>query len=100
MSGETCLTLPFRRCFDIVKSRRIVRIESEKSGKSYSKLVHNCIEMKYNLDVIKCCVVLCCVVLCCVVLCCVVLCCVVLCYVMLCYVRTSSLADIQTLDLL
>ena len=35
----------------------------------------NCIEMKYNLDAIKC-------------------------YVMLCYVRTSSLADIQALDLL
>ena len=41
MSGETCLTLPFRRCFAIVKSRRIVRIESEKSGKCHSKLVHS-----------------------------------------------------------
>ena len=41
MSGETCLTLPCRRCFAIVKSRRIVRIESEKSGKCYSKLVHS-----------------------------------------------------------
>ena len=42
---------------------------------------HNCIEMKYNyLDVIKYYVMLC--------------------YVTLCYVRTSSLADIQALDLL
>ena len=32
MSGETCLTLPFCRRFAIVKSRRFVRIESEKSG--------------------------------------------------------------------
>ena len=41
MSGETCLTLPFRRCFALVKSRRIVRIESEKSGKCHWKLVHS-----------------------------------------------------------
>ena len=43
---------------------------------SHKANFHNCIEMKYNyLDVIKY-------------------------YVMLCYVRTSSLADIQALDLL
>ena len=43
---------------------------------SYKANFHNCVEMKYNyLDVIKY-------------------------YVMLCYVRTSSLADIQALDLL
>ena len=41
MSGKTCLSLPFRRCFALVKSRRIVRIESEKSGKCHSKLVHS-----------------------------------------------------------
>ena len=41
MSGETCLTLPFRRCFAIVKSRRIFRIESEKSGKCHSKVFHS-----------------------------------------------------------
>ena len=41
MSGETCLTLPFRRRFAIVKSRRIVRIESEKSGKCHSIIVHS-----------------------------------------------------------
>ena len=38
MSGETCLTLPFRCCFAIVKSRRIVRIESEKSGNTTRNL--------------------------------------------------------------
>ena len=43
--------------------------------KQIKRNCHNCIEMKYNLDAIKC-------------------------YVMLCYVRTSSLADIQALDLL
>ena len=48
--------------------------------KQIKRNFHNCIEMKYNLDVIKCYVMLC--------------------YVMLCYVRTSSLADIQALDLL
>ena len=52
---------------------------------SHKANFHNCIEMKYNLDVIKCYVMLCYV---------------MLCYVMLCYVRTSSLADIQALDLL
>ena len=41
MSGETCLTLPFRQLFAIVKSRRIVRIESEKSGICHSKIVHS-----------------------------------------------------------
>ena len=41
MSGETCLTLPFRWRFAIVKSRRIVRIESEKSGKCHSIIVHS-----------------------------------------------------------
>ena len=41
MSGETCLTLPFRRRFTIAKSRRIVRIESEKSGKCHSIIVHS-----------------------------------------------------------
>ena len=39
--SETCHTLPFRRYFAIVKSRRVVRIESEKSGKCHSKLVHS-----------------------------------------------------------
>ena len=41
MSGETCLTLPFRWRFAIVKSRRIVRIESEKSGKCHLIIVHS-----------------------------------------------------------
>ena len=41
MSGETCLTLPFRRRFTIAKSIRIVRIESEKSGKCHSIIVHS-----------------------------------------------------------
>ena len=41
MSGENCLTLPFRRRFAIAKSRKIVRIESEKSGKCHSKIVHS-----------------------------------------------------------
>ena len=41
VSGETCLTLPFRRRFAIAKSRRIVRIESEKSGKCHSIIVYS-----------------------------------------------------------
>ena len=53
--------------------------------KQIKRNFHNCIEMKYNLDVIKCYVMLCYV---------------MLCYVMLCYVRTWSLADIQALELL
>ena len=39
--GESCLTWPFRRRFSIAKSRRIVRIESEKSGICHSKIVHS-----------------------------------------------------------
>ena len=53
--------------------------------KQIKRNFHNCIEMKYNLDVIKCYVMLCYV---------------MLCYVMLCYVRTSSLAHIQALGFL
>ena len=53
--------------------------------KQIKRNFHNCIEMKHNLDVIKCYVMLCYV---------------MLCYVMLCYVKTSSLTDIQALDLL
>ena len=41
VSGETCLTWPFSQRFAIAKSRRIVRIESEKSGKCHSKIVHS-----------------------------------------------------------
>ena len=77
-------------------------------SKQIKRNFHNCIEMKYNLDVIKCYVMLCMlcyvmlcyVTLCYVMLCYVMLCYVMLCYVMLCYVRKSSLTDIQALDLL
>ena len=68
----------------------MVQIKRISHTKQIKRNFPNGIEMKYNLDVIKCYVMLCYVMLCHV----------MSCHVMLCYVRTSSLADIQALDLL
>ena len=74
MNVSSCCWSPFY-ANECVFSRN----EQQKVYISHTKQIkrnfHNCIEMKYNLDVIKC-------------------------YVILCFVRTSSLADIQALDLL
>ena len=92
------LSLNLQHVFTATKNRicHMVQIKRISHTKQIKRNFPNCIEMKYNLNVIKCYVMLCYVMICYVMLCYVMLCllcllCYVMlllccCYVMLCYV--------------